>query len=70
MFGDNQAGVSNITIPHTSLNKRSSALSYHRVRDIIAAKILEVCNIILNFGGKVQHYHGDTYSDLSWFSYI
>jgi hypothetical protein len=34
MFGDNQAVVSNSTIPHSSLNKRHNALAYHRVREI------------------------------------
>jgi hypothetical protein len=40
MFGDNQSVVTNSTIPHSSLNKRHNALSYHRVREMIAAKIL------------------------------
>jgi hypothetical protein len=40
MFGDNQAVVTNSTIPHSSLNKRHNALSYHRVKGMIAAKIL------------------------------
>jgi hypothetical protein len=40
MFGDNQAVVTNSTILHSLLNKRHNALSYHRVREMIAAKIL------------------------------
>jgi hypothetical protein len=40
IFGDNQALVMNSSIPHSSLNKRHNALSYHRVREMIAAKIL------------------------------
>jgi hypothetical protein len=40
MFGDNQAVVSNSTIPHSSLNKSHNALAYHRVREMISAKIL------------------------------
>jgi len=40
MFGDNQAVVTNSSVPHSSLNKRHNALSYHRVREMIAAKIL------------------------------
>jgi Reverse transcriptase (RNA-dependent DNA polymerase) len=40
MFGDNQAVVTNASIPHSSLNKRHNALAYHRVREMIAAKIL------------------------------
>jgi hypothetical protein len=41
MFGDNQAVVTNSTIPHSSLNKRHNALAYHCVREMIAADILE-----------------------------
>ena len=40
MFGDNQAVVTNSTIPHSTLSKRHNALAYHRVREAIAAKIL------------------------------
>jgi hypothetical protein len=40
MFGDNQAVVKSSTIPHSSLNKRHNALAYHRVREMMAAKIL------------------------------
>jgi hypothetical protein len=41
MFGDNQAVfLMNSPIPHSSLNKRRNALSYHRVREMIAANIL------------------------------
>ena len=40
MFGDNQSVVTNSSIPHSSLNKRHNALSYHRVREMIAAKVL------------------------------
>jgi hypothetical protein len=40
MFVDNQAVVLNSTILHSSLNKRHNALAYHRVREMISAKIL------------------------------
>jgi hypothetical protein len=40
MFGDNQSVVTNSTIPHSLLNKRLNALAYHRVREMIAAKVL------------------------------
>jgi hypothetical protein len=40
MFGDNQAVVTNSTIPHSSLNNRHNALSYHKVREMIATKML------------------------------
>ena len=40
MFGDNQAVVNNSAIPHSCLSKRHNALSYHRVREAIAAKVI------------------------------
>ncbi len=40
MFGDNKSVVTNATIPHSVLSKRHNILSYHRVREAIAAKIL------------------------------
>ena len=40
MFGDNQSVVTSSTIPHSSLNKRHNALSYHRVREAVAAGIV------------------------------
>ena len=41
MFGDNKSVVLSSTIPQSILNKRHNMLSYHRVREAIAAKILE-----------------------------
>ena len=40
LFGDNQSVTTSSTIPHSSLKKRHNALSYHRVREAIAAGIL------------------------------
>jgi hypothetical protein len=40
MFGDNQSVITSSTIPHSNLNKRHNALSYHRVRECIASGIL------------------------------
>jgi hypothetical protein len=40
MFGDNQAVVNSSAIPHSCLSKRHNALSYHRVREAIATKIV------------------------------
>ena len=40
MFGDNKSVVTSSTIPHSGLNKQHNALSYHHVREAIAAKIL------------------------------
>ena len=41
MFGDNNSVVTSSTISQSILNKRHNMLSYHRVREAIAAKILE-----------------------------
>ena len=41
MFGDNKSVVTSSTIPQSILNKRHNMSSYHRVREDIAAKILE-----------------------------
>jgi hypothetical protein len=40
MFGDNNSVIISSTIPHSNLKKRHNALSYHRVREAIAAKII------------------------------
>ena len=40
MFGDNKSFVTSSTIPQSILNKRHNMLSYNRVREAIAAKIL------------------------------
>lgn len=45
MFGDNQSVINNATIPHSALKKRHNALSYHRVREAIAAHILTFLKI-------------------------
>ena len=39
-FGDNKSVVTSSTVPHSLLSKRHNILSYHRVREFIAAKIL------------------------------
>jgi hypothetical protein len=45
MFGDNQSVITSSNIPHSNLNKRHNALSYHRVREAISAKILYFIHI-------------------------
>jgi len=45
MFGDNQSVVTSSTIPHSKLNKWHIALLYHRVREAIAAKVLDFLHI-------------------------
>ena len=41
MLGDNKSVVTSSTIPQSILNRRHYMLSYHRVREAIAAKTLE-----------------------------
>jgi hypothetical protein len=45
LFGDNQSVITSSTIPHSNLNKRHNALSYHRVREAIAAKVLHFIHV-------------------------
>ena len=40
MFGDNESVVNSSSTPHARLHKRHNALSFHRVREAIAAKII------------------------------
>ena len=44
-FGDNDAVVNAATTPHARLNKRHNALSFHRVREAVAAKTLRMHHI-------------------------
>lgn len=37
VFGDNQAMINSAATPHAKLHKRHTALSWHRVREAIAA---------------------------------
>jgi len=45
LFGDNESVITSSTIPYSSLSKRHNALSYHRVREAIAAGILKFHHI-------------------------
>jgi hypothetical protein len=47
MFGDNQSVITSSTIPHSNLNKRHNALSYHRVREAISAQIIYVIHMMV-----------------------
>jgi hypothetical protein len=42
VFGDNKTVVDSSTIPHAKLHKRHNALSFHRVREAIASKFIEM----------------------------
>ena len=37
MFGDNESVVNSSSVPHAKLHKRHTALSFHRVREAVAA---------------------------------
>ena len=41
MFGNKKSIITSATIPQSVLNKRHNMLSYHRVRETIAAKFLD-----------------------------
>ena len=61
LFRDNQSVLTSSTIPHSSLNKRHNALSYHRVRESIAAKIIYFMHV------KGEHNPSDMFTKfLGW----
>lgn len=41
-FCDNQGVVLNSTIPSSLIKKKNNAISYHKVRESVAAKIIEI----------------------------
>ena len=41
MFGNNRSVVTSATLPHSTLSKRHNILAFHRVREAIAAKIID-----------------------------
>ena len=45
IFGDNQSVIINSTLPSSTLKKRWNALSYHRVREAVAAGIINVVHL-------------------------
>ena len=46
VFGDNQSVLSNTSLPHSKLKKKSSSIAYHFVREGVAK--LEWCTTYLN----------------------
>ena len=40
LFGDNRSVVTSATLPHCTLTKRHNILAFHRVREVIAAKLM------------------------------
>jgi len=66
MFGDNLSVVNSSRIPDDTLKKRHNALSYHRVREAIAANIIRFyhidgtenpADILTKFLPKTKWYH-------------
>jgi hypothetical protein len=45
MFGDNKTVVDSSTTPYAKLHKRHTALSFHRVREAIASKMIAFYHI-------------------------
>ena len=45
MFGDNESVVNSSTKPHAKLHKRHNALSFHRVREAVAAKLVSFIHL-------------------------
>ena len=45
MLGDNMSVVLNTSVPSSVLKKKHCAISYHRVREAIAAKIMRFAHI-------------------------
>ena len=45
LFGDNKSVVDSCSTPHGKIHKRHVILSYHRVREAIAAKIIRFIHI-------------------------
>jgi hypothetical protein len=50
MFGDNQAVVKSSTLPEAKLHKRHTLLSFHRVREAVAAKMV----IFIHIDGRIN----------------
>jgi hypothetical protein len=45
IFGDNRTVVDSSVVPHAKLHKRHNALSFHRVREAVAAKIVDIYHL-------------------------
>ena len=45
MFGDNKSVIMNMTLPSSTLKKKHNAITYHRVREAVAAGIINLVHI-------------------------
>ena len=41
LFGDNLGVIQNVSMPEATLQKKHTVISFHRVRECLAAKIIE-----------------------------
>jgi hypothetical protein len=46
VFCDYKSVETNSTVPNSTLKKKHNAIAYHRVREAIAAKILQVAKVL------------------------
>jgi len=45
VFGDNKAVVNNATVPTSTLKKKHNAIAYHRVREAVAAGMVQITKV-------------------------
>ncbi|KAL7574020.1 hypothetical protein ACA910_015600 [Epithemia clementina (nom. ined.)] len=49
VYGDNQSVITNASIPNSMLNKKHNSICYHRVRQAVAAQMIDVVKIDTRF---------------------
>jgi len=45
VFCDNKSVVTNATVPTSTLKKKHNSIAYHRVREAVAARILQIAKV-------------------------
>jgi hypothetical protein len=45
VFGDNKSVISNASVPTSTLKKKHNAIAYHRVREAVAAGIVQITKV-------------------------
>ena len=45
VFCDNKSVVTNATVPTSTLKKKHNSIAYHRVREAVAAEILQIAKV-------------------------
>ena len=56
MLGDNQSMILNCTLPSSTLKKKHNAVAYHRVREAVAAGIVQLAHV------KSEHNFSDVFT--------